>query len=298
MPGRWRGVESRVGLIRGSRLFGANRSIHVNRVEETFELEYHAHDFYEIAYISAGRGYHHWGGRVVPVSRGDVFVLPIGTPHVFRPHSAADGEKLVVSNCIFSDDFLRDAAARIDDLDLAGLFEREGGSARDSRFALEPIFQRMNEEQNGGSPGSAGMLYALFLQLLVGLARLLKPSDGLGPAPARDGDDRIGEAIDYIGRHAADDLSIRSLSSRCGMSERHFFRLFKARTGMPFLEYVQRARIRMSCELLLATRHKIGTIAEMVGYRDAQSFYQTFKKVVGVTPGEYRKRERGRVSDA
>jgi AraC family L-rhamnose operon transcriptional activator RhaR len=272
-------------------MLGAERSLYVNRVAETFELEYHAHDFYEIAYISAGRGYHHWGGRVVPVGRGDVFVLPIGTPHVFRPHSAADKEKLIVSNCIFSENLMRDAAARIDDMDLAEWFEREGGSARDSRFALEPIFQRMNEEQNGRGPGSAGMLYALFLQLLVGLVRLLRPSDAQVAAPARNEGDRIGEAIEYIARHAADDLSIRSLASRCGMSERHFFRLFKARTGMPFLEYVQRARMRMSCELLLATRHKIGTIAEMAGYRDAQSFYQTFKKIVGVTPGEYRKRE-------
>lgn len=219
-------------------------------------------------------------------------MLPIGTPHVFRPH-AVDGEKLVVSNCIFTEPMLRDASSRIADMDVASLFEREGGTARDHRFALEPIFQRMYEEQNGRSAGAAGMLYALFLQLLVQLERLLRAADTQAPASKRAGDDPIGEALDYIGRHAGDPLTIRRLADRCGMSERQFFRLFKARTGMTFLAYVQRARIRMSCELLLGTRHKIGAIAEMAGYRDAQSFYLAFKTIVGVTPGEYRKREGG-----
>ncbi|WP_165452377.1 helix-turn-helix domain-containing protein [Paenibacillus thalictri] len=282
-------MERRVGLLRRSELLGEEESLFVNRVEETFELEYHSHDFYEIAYVSGGRGFHHWGGRVVPVSKGDLFLLPIGLPHVFRPASADEGEKLAVYNCVFSESLLRKAAETIEDIDLFVMFEPEGKQIRDTRWMIEPLYQRMLEEYKGKSAGSSGMLFGLFLQLLVQLHRFICGMDVAGKP--QNGDDPIQDAIDYIGRHAAENLTIRLLAERCGMSERHFFRLFKSRTGHSFLEYVQHTRIRMSCELLLGTRHKVGTVAEMAGYRDPQSFHQVFKKIVGMTPGDYRKKE-------
>jgi len=288
-------MEPGVGLLRGERFFREGSGLFVNRVEENFLLRYHAHDFYEIAYVSRGRGFHHVNGRVVPVAKGDAFLLPIGLAHVFRPASADEGERLVITNCAFSEQLLREAASVAGALDVRRTFEGDGVAAvRDIRFTLEPIFDRMLEECRRPTAGSEGMLFGLFLQLLVQLVRMANRET---PAPALAGerergadDDAIGDAIDYIRRHLGERLTAGSLAKRCGMSERHFFRLFKERTGQPFLEYVQRQRMRVGCELLRSTRHKIGAIAEMTGYRDMETFHRTFKRWVGMTPGEYRKR--------
>lgn len=284
----------RAGLLHGSNFFRNGLELFVNRAEETFELEYHKHDFYEIAYVSEGRGYHHLGGRVIPVSKGDVFLLPIGLSHVFRPSSSEGGSRLVVLNCVFSEALLQTASTMVPDLDFAGLFAEEGGIIRDNRLTLEPLYQRMLEEYTVQPAGSAGMLLALFVQLMIQLSRLIRQSGAQTPGTPPDGSDPIEEAVDYIAHHAAEYLTIGLLANRCGMSERHFCRLFKARTGQSFLEYVHHQRVRMGCELLLGTRHKVGAIAGMVGYRDVQSFHLIFKRIVGLTPGAYRKMEGNR----
>lgn len=290
-------MEPRVGMMFASGIFrkGEGLELYANRAEETFQLEYHAHDFHEIACVSEGRGYHHIGGRVVPVAKGDVFLLPIGLPHVFRPASAGGGQRLVVYNCVFTEALLREAAKYVPELDLSKLFEKEGTYARDARLSLEPLFQSLVAEHAKKTAGSSGMMFALFLQLLVQFSRL--SAAGLPALPETSvAEDPIEAAAEYIRQHAPEPLTLRMLAHRCGMSERHFFRLFKARTGQPFLAYLQHARIRIGCELLLGTRHKIGTVAEMVGYRDTQSFHQTFKRIVGLTPGEYRKSEANRLA--
>jgi AraC family transcriptional regulator, L-rhamnose operon transcriptional activator RhaR len=280
-------METRIEMMRGSDFFREDVNLFVNRVEETFQLEYHAHDFHEIAYVSEGRGYHHLNGEVWPVSKGDVFLVPIGISHVFRPSSAAVGQKLVVYNCVFTQSFLEEAGKMVPDTDVNHLFSKEGKVVRDLHLTMEPLMQRMYDEFSTRRAGWSGVLFALSVQLLVDLSRHSARPEGTSPRV--EAADTIGEAIDYIRVHAAEPLTIRLMADRCGISERHFFRLFRQRTGQPFLDYLQNLRVRIGCILLTDSRHKIDIVAEMAGYRDTQSFYQVFKRIVGMTPGQYRR---------
>ncbi|RAV20965.1 AraC family transcriptional regulator [Paenibacillus contaminans] len=281
--------------LRGTDFFRDGRRIFVNRIEESFQSWYHAHDFIEITYVSEGKGYHHIGEQVVPVSKGELFVLPIGVPHVFRPYSASPGQKLVVYNCLFPEAAIEQLGEHIEDIDLRSLLRPKQepyetvNSVIDRELALEPLFQSMFNEYTARRPGSSAVLFALLLQLLVQLSR-----KAIRPPESADFEesDPIGQAVEYVSRHAEEELTVRSMAERCRMSERHFFRLFKQRTGQPFHEYVQHARIRTSCELLQCTRHKISAVAETVGYRDTQSFCRVFKRIVGITPGAYRKQRK------
>jgi len=283
-------MESRIGMMRGTDYFRDGVNLFVNRAEETFQLEYHAHDFYEIAYVSEGRGYHHMNGDVLPVSKGDVFLLPIGIPHVFRPRSAADGERLVVYNCVFPQTLLEQAGRTVPDANVGQLFEPKGKIVRDPHLALEPLLLRMLDEYTARRTGWSGLLFALFVQLLVDLSRYADRTEGT--PKAAETADTIADAIDYIRLNAAQPLTIRQMAERCGISERHFFRLFRQRTGQSFLEFLQNARIRIACERLADSRHKIGAVAELAGYRDIQSFHRVFKQIVGMTPGRYRQMAR------
>ena len=115
-------------LMRGTQHFREGMRIFVNRVDESFDLHYHAHDFIEISYVAGGSGFHHIGGKVLPVAKGDVFLLPVGTSHVFRPRSADRRQKLTVYNCIFTEDLFGEAAAAVDDV-IVGCVDAIGGQA-------------------------------------------------------------------------------------------------------------------------------------------------------------------------
>ena len=75
--------------------------MYVNRNAENFTGSYHNHDFLEIAYIAEGEGFHHLENSVQRVRKGQMFYIPLGISHVFRPTSA-NGKPLIVNNCIFS----------------------------------------------------------------------------------------------------------------------------------------------------------------------------------------------------
>lgn len=284
-----------------ARLFRQGMQIFANRAPETFELNYHAHDFIEITYVAEGKGFHHFEDKVLAVSRGDLFVLPVGVSHVFRPASADRQSRLVVYNCTFTEHALEEIANRVGDFDLIAALQlghgrRSGGyGLADRELTLEPLFERLNDEHHLARPGSAAMLEALLLQLLIQLARKRQPPGGrsdkreLSPPAFNASADPLDEVIDYIRRHPADTLTVRRMAALCRLSERHFLRLFQRRTDQSFHAFVQHARVRRACELLLGTQQTLDAVAAAVGYKDLPSFHRVFKRLVGLTPGQYRK---------
>ena len=58
---------------------------------------------------------------------------------------------------------------------------------------------------------------------------------------------------------------------------------------MTFREYVQKTRIEKCCDLLTGSDMPINEIARFVGYDDMQFFHTVFKRLLHMTPKEYRK---------
>jgi two-component system, response regulator YesN len=64
--------------------------------------------------------------------------------------------------------------------------------------------------------------------------------------------------------------------------------LFKTQTGENFVDYLTKIRIEKAKVLLRNVKIKTYEVGQMVGYEDATYFSKVFKKVVGVSPSEYR----------
>jgi len=86
------------------------------------------------------------------------------------------------------------------------------------------------------------------------------------------------------------DLSLQQAAEYAGVSPSHLSKIFSQGTGITFIEYLTRTRIRKAMELLLTTRLKSYEVAYRVGYNDAHYFSSLFKKMTGMTTKEFRKR--------
>lgn len=75
-----------------------------------------------------------------------------------------------------------------------------------------------------------------------------------------------------------------------GLPERSFNRRFFHATGLSPLGYVQSLRLEEAKQMLETTALPVEAIAQEVGYGDASFFGQLFKRKIGVTPAQYRKR--------
>ncbi len=114
-----------------------------------------------------------------------------------------------------------------------------------------------------------------------------------------NGRDIIIEITEYISRSYQYDISLQDLAEKkYFMNVSYLSRLFKANVGKTFSKYLIEYRLEKSRELLEKTILKVSEIAAHVGYNDVSHFIQSFRKVYGMTPEEYRgscgKREKDR----
>ncbi|MDQ0656794.1 helix-turn-helix domain-containing protein [Paenibacillus sp. W2I17] len=100
----------------------------------------------------------------------------------------------------------------------------------------------------------------------------------------------INELRIYIEEHFDDpDLSLKHLSDRFQISGKYASYLFKEEFEMKFVDFLVKLRVEKACRLLSATDMAVQDIALQVGYANAISFGRVFKRIMGVTPGDYRK---------
>ena len=69
-----------------------------------------------------------------------------------------------------------------------------------------------------------------------------------------------------------------------------YVRIFKNETGQTLNQYLTDYRIKMSKQFLSDPRYKIADISSKVGYSDGNYYSKTFKKIVGLSPSEYREK--------
>ncbi len=85
-------------------------------------------------------------------------------------------------------------------------------------------------------------------------------------------------------------LTLEQMEKIAGLEQRTLLRRFRLATGDSPIMYLQRIRIEMARQLLEYSRDNINEIAWKVGYEDGSSFTRLFKKLAGMTPGNYRKK--------
>lgn len=100
----------------------------------------------------------------------------------------------------------------------------------------------------------------------------------------------IQQSLDYIQEHYAKNLTLEELAEKSGYSISHFGHRFKEFTGEAPFEYVNRIRVIKASEALLFSSRHITQIAGECGFNNISYFNRVFKKIIGFSPREYRKK--------
>jgi transcriptional regulator GlxA family with amidase domain len=103
-------------------------------------------------------------------------------------------------------------------------------------------------------------------------------------------DAQIGKCQEWIAKHFGAAAPVASMIRISGLPERTFKRRFQAATGMAPLAYVHALRIEEAKRRLETSDAPIEKIAVDVGYEDATFFTRLFKRAVGLTAAQYRRK--------
>ena len=100
----------------------------------------------------------------------------------------------------------------------------------------------------------------------------------------------IMDAIVYIEENFMENPSVEEVAKVAGFSTAYFSRVFSSQMGKSYSEYLDGIKIKYAQILLTQTKKTIMEIAEETGYCHGNYLNSQFKKKVGMTPGQYRKR--------
>lgn len=108
--------------------------------------------------------------------------------------------------------------------------------------------------------------------------------------PRHTEDALIANCQVWVAQNYEQEAPVTKMAAMSGLSDRAFARRFAKATGMSPLEYVHSLRLEEAKQVLEATNDPIEEIANEVGYEDASFFGRLFRRKVGLTPTQYRKR--------
>jgi AraC-like DNA-binding protein len=164
-------------------------------------------------------------------------------------------------------------------------------SERVQSLPLQQTLQLFAAEAGDYAPGADLVLKRLADILLVQLIRehiSSKACHQTGWLRALS-DPQIGRVLRAIHDKVKRPWTVAELASVAGMSRSAFALRFKQLVGETPLEYLTRWRMYKAVLLLRDGDKKLMDVANAVGYDSDGSFSKTFKRIVGITPGAYRR---------
>ena len=95
---------------------------------------------------------------------------------------------------------------------------------------------------------------------------------------------------EYIELHYCEHISLRDVASALGYSRSHLTNVVRLATGKPLNAWIIERRIAAAQQQLTGPYATVAEVASAVGFGDVAHFSRKFKRIVGVTPSEWRRR--------
>lgn len=115
--------------------------------------------------------------------------------------------------------------------------------------------------------------------------------------PAIDISDTKGKILKirhFIEKNCFKKTTLKDAAESVCLSPKYLSRIFKEDTGIGFSEYKLGVKVKQSEKLLKDTSLNVEQISDKLGYQNSESFIRVFKKSIGLTPTEYRRKVRNK----
>ena len=99
----------------------------------------------------------------------------------------------------------------------------------------------------------------------------------------------VEKILEYCDNEYMNNISLDTLSKKVGASKYYISRIFSTKIKISFNDYINTLRINASKRLLKHSKDSIEVISGEVGFSTVRSYNREFKRIVGISPSQYRK---------
>lgn len=237
----------------------------------------HTHGYAELFYIVGGNGMFRIDDELYPVRADQLVIVNPGVIHTEEGCDAQPMEYIV--------------------LGIEGL-ELSAGKNSDGRFGILDFhgggdiltcLRHILRESQGLLEGYETVCQA-YLEILI--VRLMRTTSlAAAPIPVEKRTSRQCAAVRrYIDTHYKEPITLDMLAEQTHVNKFYMAHAFKQEYGVSPIHYLGRRRIEESQYLLRETDMSLAQISRVLGFSSASYFSQSFQKMVGMSPMEYRKK--------
>ena len=265
-------------------------------VSANFETTWHYHPELELHYIKKGEGLRFIGDNISNFYSDEMLLLGENLPHTWKSHDAYlhPQSKLEVEttvmhflpNCL-GHEFLSLPEAH----QLTQLIQKAKNGLiihGDTKCKLLALLDAAYESENLHR-------ISLFITILSTLAETNEYEPIANPYAFYQSNqletDRLNQIYTYTLKNYMYKISLTEIASLSCLSITSFCRYFKMMTNKTYTDFLSEIRISYACKFLIENKQStIDSISNETGFNNASNFYRQFKKTVGFTPKDYRKK--------
>lgn len=264
-------------------------------------LRMNHHAYFELLYVASGAITCYVQDRRFEMRKGDMAVISSALYHTHQPHLARHSQV----NCIalyFLPEVIGQTSAKGDEVQYLSSFLLQNAAfphvipaqsegAEQIVELLKIIRRELPATTNLARLSIKTHLKMILLLLAKHYAAYTGGDETLDRK--QQSIERLRPLFDRLETCYGDQLSVADAATLVGMSESHFMRFFKSVTGQPLVTYINHFRIAKAQEMLANTNRSISEIAQQVGFCDQSYFSLTFRKLVHMTPLQYKRQLTG-----
>ncbi len=254
------------------------------RLKPEKQLGWHSHPNWELAYVIRGKGRRVIGDSEDFFEEGDLVLVVPNMPHVWYFDTSFDyienisirfNPELISLTCNAYPEFQNVCNY------LSGLKDSINISGKCKERIIRLMFE-MNESSE---------LEKIFIGLQI--LSIISRQEDIHICGQFSNENaaqkKIKDVTIYVSCNFMHNITLDEIAQHIGMSKARFCSFWKKETGETFFSFLIRNRIKVACYLLSKPESQISTVCYECGFSDLPNFSKTFKKIIGVSPREYRK---------
>lgn len=254
------------------------------RLKPDKQLGWHSHPNWELAYIIRGKGRRMIGDTESPFSEGDLVLVVPNMPHVWYFDPGYD--------------YIENISIRFDPELISSTNNAYPGFHSVSNYLtnlkssicisgkckekIVSLMMEMNESSD---------MEKLFIGLQI--LSIISRQEEIHVSGQFSNENAVQKKIKdvtiYVSCNFMHDITLDEIAQHIGMSKARFCSFWKKETGETFFSFLIRNRIKVACYLLSKPGSQISTVCYECGFSDLPNFSRTFKRIIGVSPREYKK---------
>jgi AraC-like DNA-binding protein len=239
-------------------------------------------DEHILIFCTEGEGWYEIGGQHEMVQPNEALLIPRGTPHIYGASDEFPWSIQWVHFYGTEADFFM--------LQLP-LGEYKLLVDPECAATIDRLFRECYHSFVGGFIMHRLVYCAQVLRHLLGC--LFFNNNHFSPGQRTSRFHSIEPTLAFLHQNMGRNLTLKEMAVHAGLSSSHFSFLFKQQTGYSPMDYFIHLKMQHACTLLSLTRKTIHEIAYEIGYDDPYYFSRIFKKVMGISPRQYRESPTG-----